>query len=45
VNVSWTSSGTLQVAPALTGPWTDVTNVTPQSIPITGGNRFFRVKQ
>jgi len=45
VDVSWTSTGMLQQAPAITGPWTDVTNVSPQSVPATNSAQFFRVKQ
>lgn len=45
VDVSWTSTGTLQIAPVVTGPWIDVTNVSPQSIPATNAAQLFRVKQ
>jgi len=46
VNVSWTSSGMLQIAPAVTGPWTDISNAaSPQSIPITNAMQFYRIKQ
>ena len=45
--VSWTpANGTLQTTPALSGPglnWTNVTTNNPATIPISGGNAFFRV--
>lgn len=46
VTVSWTSIGTLQEAPAVTGPWTDSGNQNnPQTRPSTGAARFFRLRQ
>jgi hypothetical protein len=45
--ISWTpANGTLQTTPALSGPelnWTNVTTNNPATIPISGGNTFFRV--
>ena len=45
VNVSWTSTGTLQNATAVTGPWNDIATVSPQLVPMTNSIQFFRVKQ
>jgi Concanavalin A-like lectin/glucanases superfamily len=44
--IQWTT-GTLQQAPAVTGPWTDVTGATPPSYTVapTGGRQFFRARQ
>jgi hypothetical protein len=45
VNISWTSAGTLEEAPAISGPWTDSTNQNnPQSRPSTGPATFFRLR-
>jgi alpha-N-arabinofuranosidase len=43
--INW-PAGTLQSAPALTGPWTPVTGATPpySLIPSSSGTRFYRVK-
>jgi hypothetical protein len=44
VIVSWTS-GSLQAAPAVTGPWTGVTNaVSPYTVGATNSALFFRAK-
>ena len=44
--VSWAGAGTLQSADAVTGPWTDVANAnSPASLPMTGGQKFYRIRQ
>jgi hypothetical protein len=46
VNLSWTSTGTLQSAPAVTGPWTDSANqANPQVVIRTNSAMFFRLRQ
>jgi len=46
LQVSWTSTGTLQEAPTATGAWTDSTNqANPQTLSATNSALFFRVKQ
>ena len=45
--ISWTSTGTLQSADAVVGPWTDITGATsPRTIsgPFTG-TKYYRIKQ
>lgn len=46
LNLNWLSGFTLQEAPSVTGPWTDIGAATPPySVPITTiGNKFYRVK-
>jgi hypothetical protein len=46
LTVSWTGSpGTLQAAPAVTGPWREVTNgVNSAVVPVSGQAEFFRVR-
>jgi hypothetical protein len=45
-NLSWTSIGTLQQAPAVTGPWTDSANqANPQVMATTNSVTFFRLRQ
>jgi hypothetical protein len=45
VNISWTSTGILEEAPSVTGPWTDSANQNnPQSRPSTGPATFFRLR-
>ncbi|MCP5519007.1 MAG: immunoglobulin domain-containing protein [Verrucomicrobiales bacterium] len=46
VTVSW-DSGTLQSAPAVTGPWSDVAGANPPSIQVTPGSAaaFYRARQ
>lgn len=45
VILSWTGGGTLQEAPAVTGPWTDSANqANPQRLP-AAGTKFFRVRR
>jgi len=45
-NLSWTSTGTLQQAPAVTGPWTDSANQSnPQALVTTNSETFFRLRQ
>ncbi|HXG48768.1 MAG TPA: hypothetical protein VNO52_14175, partial [Methylomirabilota bacterium] len=49
VQIQWNSSGTLEVAPTATGPWTTVTGsvdrVSRHLHPIEPGARFFRVRE
>jgi len=45
LSLQWTGSGTLQTAPALTGPWSDVVATSPYTVTTTGTAAFFRVKQ
>jgi hypothetical protein len=46
LQLSWTSIGTLQSAPMLTGPWSDSANqANPQTISATSTNQFFRLRQ
>jgi len=46
VNLSWTSTGTLQQAPAVTGPWTISANqANPQVLVTTNSALFFRLSQ
>jgi hypothetical protein len=46
VTIAWNGPGTLQSAPAVTGPWTDVGATNPTTVPITTTEqaRFFRVR-
>ena len=45
-NLSWTSTGTLEEAPTVTGPWTDSANQNnPQVLVTTNSARFFRLRQ
>jgi hypothetical protein len=44
--LSWTGTGTLQVAPAVTGPWTvSVNQSNPQTLSVTNPAQFFRLQQ
>ncbi|HSU57219.1 MAG TPA: hypothetical protein VLT36_24475, partial [Candidatus Dormibacteraeota bacterium] len=45
ITVTW-SSGTLQSATSLTGPWTNVSNATGGTFtePVTAGAKFYRSK-
>ncbi len=44
--VSWFGNGVLQSAPAVTGPWTDVTNAaTPLLIKPLVSMQFYRLRQ
>jgi hypothetical protein len=44
--LSWTGTGTLQVAPIVTGPWTDSANqANPQILSTTNSAQFFRLQQ
>lgn len=46
VTVSWTGQGTLEAAPAVSGPWTTVAGAAnPYTTTATGAALFFRVKQ
>jgi hypothetical protein len=43
--LSWAAGGTLQSAPALTGPWSDVPNQSnPQALSATNAAGFFRLR-
>lgn len=42
-NISIEYTGTLQSAPSINGPWTDVTGGSPHSEAIAAGAKFFRV--
>jgi Immunoglobulin I-set domain len=45
VSLSWEGSGpTLQSADTPNGPWSDVTTVSPHSIPATEATKFFRLR-
>jgi hypothetical protein len=44
--LSWTGAGTLEEAPAITGPWTDAENQSnPQTIVTTNSTMFYRLRQ
>jgi hypothetical protein len=44
--LSWTGDGTLQSAPAVTGPWTDKANqANPQPLSATNAAEFYRLRQ
>jgi len=43
--VTITFDGTLQSADTITGLWTDVAGASPQSVPPTGAQKFFRSKK
>jgi hypothetical protein len=44
--LSWTSIGTLQAAPTVTGPWADSGNqANPQTLSVTNSAQFFRLRQ
>jgi hypothetical protein len=46
IQLSWTSIGTLQAAPLVTGPWSDFPNQSnPQTLSITNAAQFFRLRQ
>ncbi len=46
VSVSWHGNGVLQSAPAMTGPWADVTNAaTPLLVKPLVSMRFYRLRQ
>jgi hypothetical protein len=46
MSLSWTSTGTLQTAPAVIGPWTDVANQdNPQVLNTTNPMTFYRLRQ
>jgi hypothetical protein len=45
ITISWTGSGTLQQADAITGPWTGAPSQSnPQTVALTGTARFYRVR-
>jgi hypothetical protein len=44
VILSWTGSGILQSATSLSGPWSDINDINPQSLIAGGSQQFFRVK-
>jgi hypothetical protein len=43
LKLSW-PAGMLQSADVVTGPYTDVTPVSPVTVPLTGARKFYRVK-
>jgi len=44
VTVSWSGTGSLQGAPAVSGPWTAIAGATsPYTTPASGGAKFFRL--
>lgn len=46
VTISWTGSGTLEEAALVTGPWSASANQNnPQTVPATGGGKFYRIHQ
>jgi hypothetical protein len=46
IQLTWTSIGTLQAAPAVTGPWSDFANQSsPQVLSTTNVAQFFRLRQ
>jgi len=46
LTITWTGGGTLQAAPAVTGPWQDVTGATsPYTLTPTGGQLYGRLRQ
>jgi hypothetical protein len=46
IQLLWTSIGTLQAAPAVTGPWADFANQSnPQTLSVTNSMQFFRLRQ
>jgi hypothetical protein len=46
LTLSWTSIGTVQGAPAVTGPWTDLpSQANPQTVSATSAAQFFRLRQ
>ncbi len=44
VTLSWTGAGTLQRAPEAIGPWTDVGDLNPVTLPASAARQFFRVR-
>lgn len=44
VVVQWTGGGTLQSADLVTGPWSDISGSSPNTQPLTGAQKFYRVK-
>jgi hypothetical protein len=45
LTISWTGSGTLEEAAALSGPWADSANQNnPQTVPAAGAKKFYRVR-
>jgi hypothetical protein len=46
MRISWSGSGTLQEAPALTGPWSAAASqANPQSVAPSGTMKFYRISQ
>lgn len=46
LQLEWSGSGQLQSADSVIGPWTEVTNASnPFTTPITGGAKFYRLKE
>ncbi|MEO5803073.1 MAG: immunoglobulin domain-containing protein, partial [Verrucomicrobiota bacterium] len=44
ITLSWVGSFTLQSAPEITGPWSDVTSTSPYSESDAVGTKFFRLR-
>lgn len=46
LSLSWSGTGKLQEADAVTGPWNDAASQTsPQTVTVTGKAKFYRIKQ
>jgi hypothetical protein len=46
ITVQWTGGGTLQSAPSVTGPWSDVPGASsPATLTPTGGQIYGRIRQ
>jgi hypothetical protein len=46
VTISWTGNGTLQESTLVTGSWTNSpSQINPQTVPATTGNKFYRIQQ
>jgi hypothetical protein len=46
LTLSWTGTGKLQQADAVSGPWTDApTQTNPQTVSIPAGAKFYRIRQ
>lgn len=45
IKIIWTSSGILESAPSLTGPWTTVPDAVNGQVFVNSGTRFYRLRQ
>ena len=46
LTLSWSGTGTLQQADAANGPWTNAASQSnPQTVPLAGGAKFYRLRQ